>query len=101
MAAPEASASVSGCLSPAAPNRDSGSGHVKSGRKAPLRQFPTSSSSCPTVGKIDSSVKLYYHCVYFNGANWWTHLRVEGTSVQGWMYNGNLNDDGASKPCIH
>ncbi|MFF1359337.1 SH3 domain-containing protein [Streptomyces sp. NPDC058297] len=96
--APTASATAAACaFNPAHPNKDSGSGHVVSGKKAPLRSGPH--SGCGTIMTVDSSWKLYYHCSYFNGQSAWTHLRLAGTDVEGWIYVENLNDFGADKTC--
>ncbi|MEV0097376.1 SH3 domain-containing protein [Streptomyces sp. NPDC050738] len=97
--APSASASATdaaACTHPAWSNKDAGSGYI-SGSSAPLRTGPN--EGCPTTATIYGA-KLYYHCYVVNSAgNTWTHARIDGTQINGWIYDGNLNDNGATKPC--
>lgn len=43
---------------------------------------------------------LYYHCYIRNSAgNTWTHVRVPGTQIVGWVWDGNLRDGGSVRYC--
>nr|WP_237524323.1 MULTISPECIES: SH3 domain-containing protein [unclassified Streptomyces] len=99
VAAPVASAATSGtaaCTHPAWSNKDSGSGYV-AGSSAPLRTGP--SADCPTTATVYGAL-LYYHCYVTNSAgNTWTHARIDGTQINGWIYDGNLTNSGAVKHC--
>ncbi|MFF1465467.1 SH3 domain-containing protein [Streptomyces sp. NPDC058330] len=99
VAAPVASAAASGtaaCTHPAWSNKDSGSGYV-AGSSAPLRTGP--SADCPTTATVYGAL-LYYHCYVTNSAgNTWTHARIDGTQINGWIYDGNLTNSGAVKHC--
>ncbi|MGW3208399.1 SH3 domain-containing protein [Streptomyces sp. NPDC001135] len=98
VAAPTASASAaSGCFNPPHPDKDSATGHVNAGQTAPLRVG--FNSACGTVVTLKSNWKLYYHCVAFNGSSWWTHVRVEGSNLEGWVWDMNLNNGGSDKEC--
>ncbi|GAA2263625.1 hypothetical protein GCM10010232_64400 [Streptomyces amakusaensis] len=77
-------------------NKDSDYGYVTSG--SPLRPGPH--SNCGTRATIYPSELLYYHCSIVNeSGNGWTHVRLSGTDIQGWMYNGNLDDGGSRDRC--
>ncbi|MFE4455670.1 SH3 domain-containing protein [Streptomyces sp. NPDC056796] len=99
VSAPTAGAAAAGadaCTHPAWANNDSGSGYV-SGSSAPLRTGPN--AGCPTTATVYSA-KLYYHCYVVNAeGNTWTHARIDGTQINGWIYDGNLSNGGAVKPC--
>ncbi|MDX3185230.1 SH3 domain-containing protein [Streptomyces sp. NPDC052071] len=99
VSAPTAGAAVAGaeaCTHPAWSNKDAGSGYI-SGSSAPLRTGPN--EGCPTTATVYGA-KLYYHCYVVNSAgNTWTHARIDGTQINGWIYDGNLNDNGATKAC--
>ncbi|MCX4554005.1 SH3 domain-containing protein [Streptomyces sp. NBC_01387] len=91
-----ATATAAACTHPGWANKDAGYGYV-SGSSAPLRTGPN--ADCPTTATIYGA-KLYYHCYVYNSAgNTWTHARIEGTEISGWIYDGNLDDGGATKPC--
>ncbi|MEO7260120.1 MAG: SH3 domain-containing protein [Jatrophihabitantaceae bacterium] len=52
------------------------------------------------VAAADVSKKLWYHCYRRNSfGNTWTHLRIDGTNWSGWVYDGNLDDNGSAYPC--
>ncbi|MER5745253.1 SH3 domain-containing protein [Streptomyces sp. NPDC059913] len=99
VSAPAAGAATTGasaCTHPAWSNKDAGYGYV-SGSSAPLRTGP--SADCPTTATVYSA-KLYYHCYVVNSAgNTWTHARIDGTQINGWIYDGNLTNSGALKAC--
>lgn len=57
-------------------------------------------ADCAETSAVSTGVKLWYHCYRINAyGNYWTHIRVDGTNINGWVYNGNLNDLGASTRC--
>ncbi|MEU4181025.1 SH3 domain-containing protein [Streptomyces sp. NPDC026589] len=96
-AAPSASAGSAACTHPSWVNKDSGSGY---GQQLYERIRTGPSSDCPMTTWVPSSQRLYYHCYWNNSAgNNWTHVRVSGTEVNGWIWNGNLNDGGSRKQC--
>ncbi|QNE21112.1 SH3 domain-containing protein [Kribbella qitaiheensis] len=84
---------------PAWQNRSSGAGKVIS--SSPIRTGPY--QSCDVVKQVDTSKDLFYHCWVQNSeGHKWTHVRIANTTIEGWMYNGNLNDGGsvaASSQC--
>jgi hypothetical protein len=55
---------------------------------------------CYVNAIVDVNKKLLYHCYRTNSyGHTWTHVRVEGTDVKGWVWDGNLNDNGSNYPC--
>ena len=77
-------------------NVDSGSGtsfgtyHLESG---PYQD-------CPDVALAYPGTSFYYHCWVVNKyGNIWTHVRITGTSIQGWFSDTNLSNDGAVREC--
>jgi hypothetical protein len=71
----------------------SASGHGDKSGGTPIRSGP--SADCRVVREVGSSSLLYYHCWSFSSAgNLWTHVRIKGTQVSGWVYNPNLDDGG-------
>ncbi|GHJ93349.1 MULTISPECIES: SH3 domain-containing protein [Streptomyces] len=96
---PVAGAATSGaaaCTHPAWSNKDAGYGYV-SGSSAPLRTGP--SQDCPVTATVYGA-RLYYHCYVVNSAgNTWTHARIDGTQINGWIYDGNLSNSGALERC--
>jgi hypothetical protein len=78
---------------PAWQNLSSGAGRVTN--SSPIRTGPY--QSCDVVRQVDTSKDLFYHCWVQNSeGNKWTHVRLANTNVEGWMYNGNLNDGGST-----
>ena len=68
-----------------------GSGHLT--RSAGLHVGP---SGVPSVVRLGANQLLYYHCWVENVyGNRWTHARIAGTSVQGWISNDVLDDGGS------
>jgi hypothetical protein len=86
------------CTHPAWSDRDtSGSGTGNSSSTA-VRTGPE--SSCGTVATVGTSVVLWYHCYVSNAAgNTWTNVRIDGTNITGWVYDGNLDDGGSLYHC--
>ncbi|GAB3982190.1 hypothetical protein V1634_26790 [Plantactinospora veratri] len=80
-------------------NVDGDVGYVESGRSyAAMRSGPY--DTCTIDNYAYSGETLYYHCYFLNiYGNRWTHLRVAGTTIDGWVYSGNLNDGGSNNPC--
>lgn len=94
LAAP-ASAATS-CTRPSHVNVSSGSGHGTKAGGTPIRVGPY--SSCGIVRSVGASRLLYYHCWRLNAlGHLWTHVRIAGTEVRGWVYNANLDDGGARR----
>jgi hypothetical protein len=91
-------ADASPCPHPGWSNKDGGSGHVIADSTA-LRDGP--GSSCTLIALVHTNALLYYHCLAVNpySGNTWTHLRIAGTSVDGWISDDNLDDHGATQPC--
>ncbi|MEU9608870.1 SH3 domain-containing protein [Streptomyces sp. NPDC017979] len=77
-------------------NKDGDTGRVK--QTSPLRQGPH--EACGSVAQVYTTSLLAYHCYMTNGVgNTWTHARIQGTDIQGWIWDGNLRDNGSTKPC--
>jgi hypothetical protein len=79
-------------------NKDAGSGymvtsgtHLKSGPYAACADLTTT---------VPVGTYLYYHCYVRNDyGNTWTHVRISGTSIEGWTSDDNLDDNGALNYC--
>jgi hypothetical protein len=86
------------CTHPAWSDSDkSGSGRVTA-NSTPMRTGPE--ASCGVVAWVNTSATLWYHCYVFNSAgNTWTNVRIDGTNLIGWIYDGNLNDGGSTQHC--
>ncbi|GGZ58549.1 hypothetical protein GCM10010387_60550 [Streptomyces inusitatus] len=85
-----------GCSNHPWSNKDSDSGQVTS--SSLVRPGPH--ASCGETARVYPGEVLYYHCYVTNeSGNTWTHLRISGTNIQGWVYDGNLNDGGSTKVC--
>lgn len=96
-AAPPASAGTAACTHPSWSNKDDGSGFPRDSSEL-LRTGPN--SGCPAVADVPDSRRLYYHCYTVNSAgNTWTHARIDGTQINGWIWDGNLSDGGSTKRC--
>jgi hypothetical protein len=95
----QASADVS-CSGWSWSNPDSGSGY-STGTYA-LKTGPY--STCGFAGQTYDGIFLYYHCYVTNGyGNTWTHARISGTSIEGWISDANLtlNPDGVTRGAVH
>ncbi|MEV1008688.1 SH3 domain-containing protein [Streptomyces sp. NPDC049881] len=100
--APAATAGETGanaCQHPSWSNKDSGTGtigdHINVGR---IRTGPN--EGCDVRHALFDDVTLYYHCFVLNSAgNTWTHVRVKGTDINGWIWDYNLNNGGSTKLC--
>ncbi|MEU1312427.1 SH3 domain-containing protein [Streptomyces cinnamoneus] len=97
VSAPQASAAPTGaesCTHPSWSNKSGAKGTAR-GAEAFVRTGP--SDDCGTVAKVGTNVTLYYHCWVKNSSgNKWTHARIEGTNIDGWIYNARLDDGGLS-----
>ncbi|WP_052851063.1 SH3 domain-containing protein [Streptomyces avicenniae] len=103
--APHATAATAGesaaaaCPQPKHSNKDAYSSEIiASLGSAPLRAGP--SSDCPTVVRVYSGTRFQFHCfVYNSSGNSWTFVRLDGTQIYGWMYDGNIGGGGSTKRC--
>jgi hypothetical protein len=92
-------ASPSACTMPSWSNKDARTGTViaPSG-VASMHNGPN--SDCPILDTMFAGDKLYYHCYVYNSAgNTWTHLRLGGTQIQGWVWDEYLTDRGSDNLC--
>jgi hypothetical protein len=80
-------------------NKDPGYGHVKeSVVKADIHDGPN--AGCTVVTTVYARVVLYYHCFVINSAgHGWTHVRIAGSPVSGWIWNYYLDDGGSNYFC--
>ncbi|MFC3236968.1 SH3 domain-containing protein [Streptomyces nitrosporeus] len=79
-------------------NPDAGHGYMtKSGTH--LKSGPYSACADLTT-TVPVGTHLYYHCYVVNDyGNTWTHVRIDGTSIEGWTSDDNLDDNGATSRC--
>jgi hypothetical protein len=91
-----AQADAAACAHPAWRNADEGSGHVIQSSVA-IHNGPY--ADCGTTFYVFPSDLLYYHCYIFNGSNTWTHLRLSGSTLEGWVWDAHLDDGGAAAQC--
>jgi hypothetical protein len=100
-AAPVApAAAAASCPQPTPHDNDKvGYGYIsKAAYPKPMRSGP--SQNCYVITDIYPGVKLWYHCYVTNSAgNTWTHLRIDGTQVSGWVWDDNLDDGGSFVHC--
>jgi len=55
--------------------------------------------ACPSAGTV-RGFKLWYHCYRTNSyGHTWTNVRVDGTTVSGWVYDAYLSDGGSIYHC--
>lgn len=79
-------------------NKDSDTGRAIRAVVAPVRELPANCGD--KIAEVNSDFKLQYHCYITNSSgNQWTHVRIDGTSVNGWVYSLNLDDGGSKKHC--
>nr|AGS49720.1 hypothetical protein [uncultured bacterium esnapd14] len=109
-AAPSAEAAgdigVQGCARADHPwsDKDRNTGNVD-GQGVHIRTGPH--TSCTSLGLLYPSYGLSYDCfdegdtVIRNGITFrtWTHLRRNGTTIQGWVSDAYLNDAGSFQHC--
>ncbi|GHG62521.1 SH3 domain-containing protein [Streptomyces griseocarneus] len=97
--APSASADTSGanaCSHPTWSNKSPGNGTPK-GDGAKIRTGP--SEDCSVVKEVSGGTVLQYHCWVENDhGHKWTHVRVDGKDINGWVYNDRLDDGGSKHP---
>jgi hypothetical protein len=92
-----APAGAATCTHPAWSNPDAGSGHGNSSSTA-IHDGPY--SGCGIVTHVGSGTLLYYHCWLTNSVgNTWTHVRIAGGYTEGWVWDANLDDYGATQHC--
>ncbi|MEV1005918.1 SH3 domain-containing protein [Streptomyces sp. NPDC049881] len=87
------------CYHPWWENKDSDTGKTYEGSYS-IRTGPN--QGCPTVTPVIQSNVLFYHCFVTNSAgNTWTHVRVNmsGNDYWGWIWDGNLTDNGSKVRC--
>ncbi|GAA4496551.1 hypothetical protein GCM10023191_038710 [Actinoallomurus oryzae] len=57
-------------------------------------------AACSVVATPGKGRTVYYHCFVVNAYNnSWTHVRIAGTSTQGWIYDGDLDNAGSWDEC--
>jgi hypothetical protein len=45
-------------------------------------------------------IRLWYHCYRANSyGHTWTNVRIDGTNVNGWVYDAYLDDGGSTVAC--
>src|SRR5436305_355585 len=50
---------------------------------------------CPAVGWAGAGTKMWYHCYVYNYyGTTWTNVRIDGTDINGWVYDGNSETSG-------
>ena len=86
------------CTHPAWSDKDKGGWGTGNSSSTPVRTGP--SAECAVTAYVGTSVVLWYHCYVFNSAgNTWTNVRIEGTNINGWVYDGNLDNNGSLYHC--
>ena len=54
---------------------------------------------CASAGKVNN-IRLWYHCYRVNSyGHTWTHVRMDGSDVKGWVYDAYLSNGGSNVPC--
>ncbi|MFJ4868982.1 hypothetical protein [Streptomyces sp. NPDC088757] len=83
-------------------NRDPDGSHPKTITRSAVnvRSGPHAASGCGVVGTLNPGDQVYYHC-YTTTQNegTWTHLRKNGTSMDGWVKDTLLPDGGSNYAC--
>jgi hypothetical protein len=55
--------------------------------------------ACSSRGDV-YGIRLCYHCYRVNSyGNTWTNVRIDGTNVNGWVYDAYLSNGGSTVPC--
>jgi len=87
---------MANCTSHSWSNKDSDSGFTLD--SSPIRSGPH--ESCSAARTVPASTSLFYHCYTVNeSGNTWTHVRIAGTSFNGWVFDDHLNDHGSFVRC--
>jgi hypothetical protein len=86
------------CTHPAWSDLDkSGSG---TGNSSSTEVHTGPAASCGVTATVGTSVVLWYHCYVVNSAgNTWTNVRIDGTNIIGWVWDGDLDDNGSYYHC--
>lgn len=72
-------------------------GHATGG-STPIHIGPY--GACPVTTYVGNSRTLIYDCYVVNDyQHWWTHVRVSGSTIQGWIWLGYLDNGGANTRC--
>ncbi|HEX8766998.1 MAG TPA: hypothetical protein VF714_01435 [Jatrophihabitans sp.] len=86
------------CTHPAWTDYDKSNWGTGNSSSTPVRTGP--SAECGVIATVGTNVVLWYHCYVVNSAgNTWTNLRIDGTNISGWVYDGNLDDGGSLYHC--
>ncbi|MEV6964700.1 hypothetical protein AB0M47_06245 [Hamadaea sp. NPDC051192] len=65
---------------------------------APLRTGPY--EDCSAITTLPTSTALNYHCFITNSyGNTWTHVKVKGRDLSGWIWDNHLKDNGSPNRC--
>ncbi|HEV2886974.1 MAG TPA: hypothetical protein VGX49_08710 [Jatrophihabitans sp.] len=85
------------CTHPGWSDKDPGSGTGNSS-STPVHTGPA--GSCAVVATVGTAVVLHYHCYVVNSAgNTWTNVRIDGTNIDGWVWDSYLDDGGSFYHC--
>lgn len=91
-------ASAASCGSYSWSNKDPASANEYTIESAPLRSGPM--ESCSAVRTLSTSTALDYHCYVTNEfGNTWTHVKVKGQDLYGWIWDNHLYSNGSPYRC--
>ncbi|MDQ1742499.1 MAG: hypothetical protein QOE23_838 [Pseudonocardiales bacterium] len=50
--------------------------------------------------ELSTTSGSWYHCYQVNShGHTWTHVRIDGTTAKGWVYDAYLSNGGSTVPC--